>query len=390
MRFFRGLIERFSMPALVCLVCGVVTGCSVFREDGRHVNLIAGHYLALAEEAVAAPPVIEVAAPAGALGKARKLEELKPQDLQPIALFDVLAIALRYSDVIRNNAQFLSPGNQILTAPQAVPSVFDPAIADDSVNNGVRGTAAATSDFDSRFSTSLIWSKDDLVQNNLFLSGGLAPGNVLVEDGAQFRSRLDQSLLTGGNVALVQEWNYASNNQPNRLFTSAYSGSLGAEFRQPLLAGAGRDFTSVAGPLDRGNKGPYAVDQGLVIARINRKINELDFEREVQQFVLDVIQAYWDLDLAYREYAAVREVERSLGDTTIEVQSKFTAGLAGSADEAQAEDAQFAAQARTQETLSGLLVAEMRLRRLMGLPAQQDKVLLRSIWGHRRKGAGTL
>lgn len=362
------------MQAFVCLLCCIV-GCNVFREDPRHINLVAEHYLALAEAAVEAAPVIEAQAPTGSLGKARKLEDLSPDDLQPIALVDVLAIALQYSDVIRNNAQFLSPSNPILTAPQTVPSVFDPAIADDSVNNGVRGTDAAKSDFDPRFSTSLIWSKDELVQNNLFLSGGLAPGNVLVEDGAQYRSRLDQSLLTGGNIALVQDWNYSSNNQPNRLFTSAYTGSLGAEFRQPLLAGAGREFISVAGPPDRGNRGPYAVDQGLIIARINRKISELDFEREVQQFVLDVIQAYWDLDLAHREYIAVRNVERSLRDTTIEVQSKFNAGLAGSADEAQAEDAQFAAEARTQETLSGLLVAEMRLRRLMGLPAQYEKVL---------------
>ena len=58
---------------------------------------------------------------------------------------------------------------------------------------------------------------------------------------------------------------------------------LSAEYRQPLRAGAGTDFTRIAGPIGANINSALAnVDRGVVIARINSDIVIADFEMNVR------------------------------------------------------------------------------------------------------------
>jgi outer membrane protein TolC len=199
----------------------------------------------------------------------------------------------------------------------------------------------------------------------------------LVEDSAQFRSRIDQPLMAGGTVSLVHDWTYSQNNSPFRLFTSAYTGRLGTELRQPLWAGAGKTVTGVAGPVTQRSLGITGVSNGVVIAHINRKISQLDFENHLQTLVRDINQVYWDLALAFREYEAEVRVRDSAQGTWTEVKSRLQSGLkgGGAADEAQAEDAYLDAEGRVETALATLYATEVRLRRLLNLPAEDERVL---------------
>jgi outer membrane protein TolC len=307
----------------------------------------------------------------------RGLRPPRPDELWYLSLPDAIDTGLRNNPVIRSNGQFLSPGNPLLANPELVPSVFDPAIQENGVLFGNRGVFAAFSDYDARLSASMAWGRDEDVQNNLFLSGGLPPGSVLVEDSAQFRSRVDQPLMAGGTVSLVHDWTYSQNNSPNRLFTSAYTGRLGTELRQPLWAGAGKAVTGIAGPVTQRSLGITGVNNGVVIAHINQRISQLDFENQLQSLVRDINQVYWDLALAFREYEAEVRVRDSAKGTWTEVRSRLQAGLkgGGAADEAQAEDAYLDAEGRVETALASLYSTEVRLRRLLNMPAEDERVL---------------
>ena len=101
------------------------------------------------------------------------------------------------------------------------------------------------------------------------------------------------------------------------LYTSAYLGNLAAEFRQPLLAGAGRLFTEVAGPAgSSGSSGTFdqgvtGVSQGILIARAETEIAKIDLRMAATQFLADVESVYWQLAAAQE---SVTKAERGLAE----------------------------------------------------------------------------
>ncbi|HET6424328.1 MAG TPA: TolC family protein, partial [Planctomycetaceae bacterium] len=183
--------------------------------------------------------------------------------------------------------------------------------------------------------------------------------------------------MSGGTLSLVHDWDYNSNNSQSQLFTSAYTGRLGLELRQPLWAGAGVEVNGIAGHNSQRSRGISGVNQGVVIAQINTKISQIDFERQVIELVRDIGQQYWDLYAAYREYEAEVEVRDRAKQTFEEVRSRFSRGLpgGGAADEAQAEELALDSEGRVESSLSNLYAVEGRLRRLIGLPAEDERVL---------------
>jgi outer membrane protein TolC len=114
-----------------------------------------------------------------------------------------------------------------------------------------------------------------------------------------------------------------------------------------------------------------------VIALLNNKISQIDFEGQLQNLVKEIGELYWDFYLAYEEYAAEVKVRKLAQKTWDEVKSKLRAGIegGGAADEAQAADAFFDAQARTEAALSNIYLTETRLRRLIGLTSDDDLLL---------------
>lgn len=363
-------ILAFSVAGLFMAVCG----CTLFRREAPLTTV------AEISQSVrfAAKPTLPEDEPIEAIdsGEPRRVRHPQPEELWPVTRADVLRMALARMAIIRDRGSFLSPGNSLLNNPEGTPSAFDAAIAESGGGAGGRGVDAALADFDTSFAAGNLWGRNELVQNNRFLSGGVTPGATLADETSAFTSRFEKYLDGGGRVALSHNWNYSLNNAPNRLFGSNYAGLLQAEYRQPLLAGYGSDFTEVSGPLGKGGRSG-TVGQGVAIARINTNVSLTEFEARVQSLMKNVEDLYWDLAQTHRAY----EIERSSRDDARKLweqtKGRVDAGLenAGAADESQAREFFYERSAAAEDALTNFYQAEGQLRRLIGLPVNDGRFL---------------
>ena len=150
-----------------------------------------------------------------------RLREQKPIVHWKMTLQEVIFHALSNAKVIRQGGQFLSPNSSLLRSPEGVPTVYDQAIQSTGVLFGQRGVQAALSEFDTQFTTRMLWGNSSTIQN--FNQLGIGQGGTLREDTAQFQASLQRSLLSGGQFGLSHSWNYTQNNA-SRLFPSAFDG----------------------------------------------------------------------------------------------------------------------------------------------------------------------
>lgn len=307
----------------------------------------------------------------------RTLRDVTECEIWDISLVEAVEMAIANSKVIRSRGQFKSPANQLLYNPDRVATTFDPALQETSPSFISRGPEAALSAFDATFKTTMQWNRNELIQNNLFLGGGIIPGNALVTEGAQFDTSIQKIFANGGAVSVTHDWNYLGTNQPFQLFPSVYRGFVRADYRQPLWAGAGTDYTRIAGPILRSIPTLSMPDQGVVIARINTDISIADFEANVTNLVRDVEDTYWDLYLAYRTYDA-EVTGRDAALTVwrdIKTKTELNQKGGGRIPEAQARDSYLASRSRVENALGTLYATEGQLRRLLNLPVNDGRLL---------------
>jgi outer membrane protein TolC len=367
---------RIRLKARLVLAIGLATaGCSQTPRDAHYLGepgtaYYKGHATEVAFPNVAQPTPEEVAFSL----EPHTVREREHFELRPLSLSEAVCIALQNAQIVRTAGQFLSPGNSLLANPNGVTSVYDPAINESGVLFGNRGVEAALAAFDATFTSSMIWGGNETVQNNLFLGGGLGGGSVLKQETAQFQSALQKSFAYGGTVQLQHNVNYFGTNSPGTLFGSSYTGNIAAVYRQPLLAGAGTEYTRIAGPIAQSFGGISGVSQGVVIARINSDISVAQFESVLHVLVNDVENAYWDLYLAYRNFNTAATA-RDSAQGTWELADKQAPAILLPADEAQARDQLFAARSAVLNTRSEIFTAETRLRRLLNLPVNDGTIL---------------
>jgi len=291
------------------------------------------------------------------------LEEVEPREM---TLNECIRMALANADIIVDDQSFGSPSNPLMGNPSRVASVWDNAIQDTGFLFGNLGPEAALSNFDPIFTNSLQGGVSEDPQNTSTAGDGstfLRGGDTLRDHTTQFQSRLEKSLATAGTLAVEQNVNYSSNNQP-RLFPSAFTGFLQAEFRQPLLAGSGVEFTRIAGPLQSNVRGVSGVAQGVLISRINSDISLLEFEQSVTTLLRDVENRYWDLYLYLQLYNSEIETVQDL----VRFQNKLKLRRDAAESVLQAESRFYEGEARIKGSLGDVMKAEYRLRRLLGLP----------------------
>lgn len=294
-----------------------------------------------------------------------------------VTIADVIAFGLENNTILKRDGDYLSLTNQVLTNPEAVASHFDQDIVNSGYLFGSRGPQAALADFDAQITTSMLWGRDETIQNNQFLSGGLFPGETLVEETGVFTATLAKTLRSGGQVSVSQDWNYTGNNLSSRLFQSAYNGTLRAEYRQPLLAGHGRDVNDIAGPIGTRVEGVGGIGQGVSIAEIRVQRAAVQFQSTLNGWARDVEVAYWRLGGAKE---ALRIAEESLEVTDAawqNVRDRLQSGTEGGgrADEAELRSFVVDARIRVAEATQDFHDAEARLRRLIGKPVTDDSLL---------------
>lgn len=284
------------------------------------------------------------------------------------SLTEAINTALTQNKIIETSALGGVGSKGVLANPAGVASVYDPAIQSSGVLFGRRSVESALSDFDATFTSSLSHSRADL------------QGRTLIGDGSSttFTSSLSKQFATGGSIRLKHDWTHSVDPVTGTGIPGAtpnFYGTLGAQIRQPLLAGSGVEYTRIAGPINP-NLGPITgVSQGVVIARINQDVSIANFEVSVRDALRDIENAYWDLYLSYRTYDTSVVAHQSAFQTWRESQDRLEVGVLKPADELQARDRLYETKAQVETNLNTLFKAESELRRLVGLPMNDATVL---------------
>ena len=209
-----------------------------------------------------------------------------------LTLEECLQQALRNSPVVRGL------GGLILRAPDTIATENDPALA---YIDPRFGEESALSAFDANLNSQLLFQKNDRLFNNQFLGDE----GAFQQDLANYKTGISKLAATGGQFQFNHVIDYELNNSPSNRFNGtnetsfAYDVFMEAQFRQPLLQGAGSTYNRIAGP----NNAP-GVYNGVLIARANTDIALADFESRIRDLVSDVENAYWDLFFAYRDLEA--------------------------------------------------------------------------------------
>src|SRR5262249_56033913 len=120
------------------------------------------------------------------------------------------------------------------------------------------------------------------------VAGGIRAGQVVKQDTVEWEAGITKNAAYGAQMGIQQTWNYNNSNQPFQLFHSVFTGNIQFNYSQPLLAGAGTEFTRISGPLSTNIQGVSGLNQGVVISRINTDMTLIDFEIQIRNMVHDV------------------------------------------------------------------------------------------------------
>lgn len=290
----------------------------------------------------------------------RTLDSQDQCEIREISLIEAIHLGMSNSEVVKAGGQFVTTGSTVVNNSDRVITAFDPAIQESGVLFGGRGVEAALADFDAQLSSSMKWGRNELPS----LAGRS------ISNTAAFSSDLVKTFGNGASIDLSHDVNFL--NTPSG--TPSYTGNVGVGYRQPLLAGAGTEYTRIAGPISRGFGGITGVSQGVVIARINNDLVLCDYESALRDLTRDIEFAYWNLYLNYQLYdTATQAYEATAEASRI---ADLTAGNTLPADNGpKAKDLLFTSKAARDTARSNLYTRETELRRLIGLPVNDGTVL---------------
>ena len=307
--------------------------------------------------------------------------DLSADNYRDMTLAEAVEHGLRNTQILREL------GGALLRSPDQIDTKYSPSVIASDPRYGIEGALSA---FDPRFSFSGDWEKNHRAFNNIFFGGGT---RIFKQDLNVYQTQLSKTTATGTEFYLRNFTDYNANNAPGNQFGSAWNSNIEMAFRQPLLQGAGIDFNRIAGP----NATPGAIN-GVVIARVNTKISQAEFELGLRDFVSNIINAYWDLYFAYRELDAKIKARDKSFETWQKIQTLAEETGRVSIDrQALAEEQYFRFEEEVQNSLSGkpfdgtrtfsgttggtfrgqggLQISERRLRLLIGLQITEPKLI---------------
>ncbi len=277
-------------------------------------------------------------------------------------------------------------GGSSLRNVSSVSTIHDPSIQSTDPRIGVEAALAA---FDAQFNSKTFVNKNDFPVNNRLLGGGT---NLLKQDLITFQNEITKATAYGTELFARKNTSYDANNAPSNLFASSWQTNLEAGFRHHLGRGGGLDYNRIAGP--GATPGTY---NGVLIARVNADSSVLDFEMGLRDLVSDVENAYWDLYFAYRNLEA-KITARDAALNTWRIEREYREAQSGSGEkEARAREQYYRFESQVLEAITGREVdgtrtnngssggtfraaegvhtAERRLRLLMNLPINDDRML---------------
>lgn len=376
------MLSRMQLAIIPLCLLAVLAGCRSRRDGAFKATVSDDCYRAVATEIEYPVTQCSSTSEDWAVLEPLSLTSIEEPEYWDVKLENVVQLALSQSKVFRDL------GGVLLRAPDSVETYWDPAIRETDPRFGVD---AALSAFDAQFSTSIYGEKNNRALNNEFFGGGT---RILRQDAIVFQSQLAKQAVTGTKFAFRHNIDYDANNAPGNLFPSAWNVNFETEFRHPLLQGNGMEYNRIAGPTNI--PGLY---NGVLIARVNTDVELAEFEIGVRDLVSNIENAYWDLYYAYRDLETKVAARDAALDTWRRIHALYESGRRGgeAEKEAQAREQFFRFQEEVQNALSGLLidgtrtdngsgggtfrgnggvqVAERRLRRLIGLPPTDGRLL---------------
>ncbi len=301
-----------------------------------------------------------------------------------VRLEDALKMALTNSPVVRDL------GGLVLRSPDAQATDVDPALA---YLDPRFGEEAALSSFDAVYTSQLLFQKNDNLFNNQFIGDE----GAFQQDLARYSAGISKTAATGGTFGFNNVIDYELNNSPSNRFNGnaersrAYDLSLEAEFRQPLLQGAGTLFNRIAGP----NNAP-GVYNGVSIARTSTDIALADFETKIRDLISDVENTYWDLYFAYRDLEAKIDARNGAYEIWQNLEANRAEKSAAIIGQAKEQYYRFAAEVEeaihgrlnegtrtnngsssgTFRRIGGVRTAERRFRLITGMPLNESRLVV--------------
>ncbi|MDP6443560.1 MAG: hypothetical protein QF805_07180, partial [Pirellulaceae bacterium] len=286
-----------------------VTGCAPTQPFFAHEDGDLSHYLNQVQE----PDYPDVEA--AGLEEAHMAESPKTisnpdfSDTWDLTLEEAISMALHNSKVIRSSGQItqFDIADGLLSRTAAATTVYDPAVTGTNVNNSffsrsfspdrnsgvavlshdlspenvetansVASVESELAEFDALFSARAEWRTGDRAQNSSPIFSQSKNGN--------FAFGLSKKTATGGAVMIGHGVTYTRSNAILRTLPSDHVAVASLEFRHPLMRGRGTQFNRIP----------------IVLARINEDISTAEFQVAIRNLCLDVENAYWDLQCAYR------------------------------------------------------------------------------------------
>ena len=321
------------------------------------------------------------------------LTHAEVEEVWELSLEEAIRIALENGKILRNlGGRFASFGGprpqtgeppvSLLTAPEATPTVYDPAITE---TDPFRGVESALASFDAQLSSSLTWDRQSRPQN----VGGIGTAifqQQLEGDTGNWQSGIRKTTATGATFSFQQLITYDNNNSPIRqrdpvtgqvIVPSTWSTNYDFTFNQPLLQGGGLNYNRIAGPDAFNNLFGRPNFRGVLLARVNADISLAEFEVGVRNMVSDIEQSYWELYYAYRALEARKAGRDSALEAWRRVHALYVEqSRGGEADkEAQAREQYFFFRADVEAALADVYRSEDRLRYMMGISANDGRLI---------------
>ncbi len=365
-------MSRRASKSLILLMCGVLlaTGCRPIQPSFLFEDGDMSHYKGVATEIEFPDDITPTLAEVEGALPPLTLRNPQTQQIWDLRLEEAVQIAMSNSKVIRTPNGNATPA-ALISAPDSAATVYTPALSE---TDPIRGVETALSAFDANLSTSMFWEKNDRAVNVGGAVGTLIFAPIFEQDLGTFQAQIQKVNATGGTTTLRHNVRYEWNNNPTRALPSDYNVNIEAEWRQPLLQGAGVEFNRIAGP----NAQPgFFFSNGVVIARINTDIALADFEANVRNLVSSVEDSYWQLYFQYRNLDSVLAGRDSALQTWRKVNALYKVGARGgeAENEAQSRDQYFLFRGQVEQALSQLYSTESQLRYLMGIAATDGRLI---------------
>ncbi len=330
-----------------------------------------------------------------------------------ISLAECIAIALESGTTGLTPSFNLGRANDTLitfggaTSPSTAPGVggsdairvlaIDPAIAGSQIE-------ASLSKFDAFLASSMAWQTLDQPITSVVQGGAVT---TLQSQQASFTSALVKPLASGGTAVVGFGTAYQFTNSTFARVNPSYAPSLQFGFDQPLLQGFGVEINQLRAqhPISGGGGGAGNIlgltnaggttganalalassglqfqpgGNGILISRIRFDQQRADFERNVNQMLVNVEVAYWNLYGSYWTLYSREQGLRFAFETFKLNRLKYEAGRATAADFFQSRGQYEQFRAQRLQALDAVLENERQLRALMGIPIEDGTRLMPS------------